>query len=96
MPLLRVALASVAVLALAASGSTAPIQCGHTPDAELREDDTPGDALWAMAQKFHASHDGAAEAATLKYLVERYPASRWTSQAKEQLAELGSGGDGGS
>ena len=55
MPLLRVALASVAVLALAASGSTAPIQCGHTPEAELREDETPGDALWVMAQKFHAS-----------------------------------------
>lgn len=95
MPLLRAALAPVAAVAFAASGLGAPIQCGHTPDAELREDETPGDALWAMAQKFHASHDASAEAATLRYLVERYPASRWTSQAKEQLAQLGPGGDGG-
>ena len=69
--------------------STAPMQCGHTPDAELREDETPGDALWALAQKFHASHDAPAEAATLRYLVERYPASRWVGPAKDELARLG-------
>jgi hypothetical protein len=95
MPLLRAGLACVATVALAASGSAAPIQCGHTPDAELREDETPGDALWAMAQKFHASRDAAAEAATLKYLVERYPASRWVSPARAELAQLGAGPDAG-
>ena len=41
--------------------STAPMQCGHTPDAELREDETPGDALWGLAQKFKAAHDDAGE-----------------------------------
>jgi outer membrane protein assembly factor BamD (BamD/ComL family) len=82
-------------VAFAASGSTAPLQCGHTPEAELREDETPGDALWAMAQKFHDSHDVAAQRATLKYLVERYPASRWVSPARDQLAELGAGPDAG-
>jgi outer membrane protein assembly factor BamD (BamD/ComL family) len=90
--LLRVALAAVA---FAAAGGSAPMQCGHTPEAELREDETPGDALWAMAQKFHDSHDVAAERATLKYLVERYPASRWVDPAKDALAALGGGSDGG-
>jgi hypothetical protein len=90
--LLRIALVAVA---FAASGASAPIQCGHTPDAELREDETPGDALWAMAQKFHEKHDVAAERETLKYLVERYPASRWVSPAKDALAALGGGPDGG-
>ena len=93
--MLRAALVAVAVVAFAASGSTAPLQCGHTPEAELREDETPGDALWAMAQKFHDSHDVAAETATLKYLVERYPASRWVSPARDALAGLGTTQDAG-
>ena len=61
------------VIAALLLASTAPLQCGHTPEAELREDETPGDALWRLAQKFHDSHDAAAEKATLRYLVERYP-----------------------
>jgi hypothetical protein len=91
----RAALVAVAVVAFAASGSTAPLQCGHTPEAELREDETPGDALWAMAQKFHDGHDVEAERATLKYLVERYPASRWVSPARDALAGLGTTRDAG-
>jgi hypothetical protein len=76
--------------------AAAPMQCGHTPDAELREDETPGDALWQLAQRFEAAHDTAGERRTLEYLVERYPASRWTSAARDELAKLGGGaGDGG-
>ncbi len=71
--------------------STAPMQCGHTPDAELREDETPGDALWQLAQRFRAAHDDAGERRTLQFLVERYPASRWVSQARERLGQLGGG-----
>ena len=77
------------VLAALLLASTAPLQCGHTPEAELREDETPGDALWQLARKFHDNHDAAAEKATLKYLVERYPASRWVSPARDALATLG-------
>jgi hypothetical protein len=75
--------------------SLAPIQCGHTPDAELREDETPGDALWALAQRFKNAHDTAGERQTLQYLVERYPASRWVGPAKDELAQLGGGASGG-
>ena len=77
--------------------STAPMQCGHTPDAELREDETPGDALWQLAQRFKAAHDDAGEKRTLEYLVERYPVSRWVPSAREELARLGGGAapDGG-
>jgi len=76
------------IAALAASASSAPLQCGHTPEAELQEDETPGDALWRLAQKFHDRHEPAAERQTLQYLVERYPASRWIAPAKEELAKL--------
>ena len=89
---LRAALAAVALLA---TGASAPLQCGHTPDAELQEDETPGDALWRLAQKFHDRHDAQAERQTLEYQVERYPASRWVSPAKDRLAKLGAGDDGG-
>ena len=76
--------------------ATAPMQCGHTPDAELREDETPGDALWQLSQRFQATHDTAGEKRTLEYLVERYPASRWASPARDELAKLGgSAADGG-
>jgi hypothetical protein len=83
-------LASVVLLA------TAPLQCGHTSDASLREDDSPGDALWALAAEFRDAHDEAAERRTLQYLVARYPASRWVKAAREELGKLGAaGGDGG-
>jgi hypothetical protein len=83
---LRAAAAAAALLS-----SMAPIQCGHTPDAELREDESPGDALWALAQRFKAANDATAQRQTLQYLVERYPASRWVGPAKEELGQLGGG-----
>jgi hypothetical protein len=87
--LLRAALA-------AALASVAPIQCGHTSDAELQEDETPGDALWRLAGRFREGHDVAGEQRTLEYLVERYPASRWVAPARAELERLrGVGGDGG-
>ena len=87
--LARVALAAAVFLA------SAPLQCGHTPEAELQQDETPGDALWKLAQQFHDRHDAEAERTTLRYLVERYPASRWVGQARDALAALGGGGSGG-
>jgi hypothetical protein len=71
---------------------TAPLQCGHSSDASLREDDTPGDALWSLAAEFRDAHDEAAERRTLRLLVTRYPASRWVSGAREELARLGADG----
>jgi hypothetical protein len=77
------------VAAAAALLATAPMQCGHTPDAELREDETPGDALWQLSQRFKAAHDDAGEKQTLAYLVERYPSSRWAPAARDEIARLG-------
>jgi hypothetical protein len=73
----------------------APIQCGHSSDASLREDDTPGDALWELAHQFHEGQDPAAEKRTLEYLVTRYPASRWVPAARDELAKMSGTGDGG-
>jgi hypothetical protein len=77
--------AAVGVLLIA----SAPIQCGQTPESELRLDETPGDALWKLAQRFEDEHDEAAARKTMRFLVERYPSSRWARAAREALADAG-------
>jgi hypothetical protein len=78
-----------------ATFANAPIQCGHEIDPNLRKDESPGDALWDLAEKFHEAHDEAASEKTLAYLVDRYPASRWAPAARERLGASGSGSPGG-
>jgi hypothetical protein len=73
------------LVASLASLLNAPIQCGHETDPALRTDESPADALWDLAQKFHEAHDDAAADKTLRYLVDRYPASRWAAAARAQL-----------
>jgi hypothetical protein len=88
-------LASAAALmtAFGFSSGAVPLQCGgsDTP-AEMRTEDTAGDALWDLADKFHAEHNDAAERETLEDLVQRYPSSRHSPAAKERLAQMGGGG----
>jgi hypothetical protein len=67
----------------------APIQCAHDPDPNARREDSPGDALWTMAQKFEAEHNDVAAKETLEYLVAQYPSSRHADAAKDELAKLG-------
>ncbi len=81
----------VRTFAVVVALAIAPMQCGHDPDPSLRWDDSPGDALWQLAQRFHESHDEAAARRTLEYLVERYPASRWAPAAREELGKTGMG-----
>jgi len=80
-------------LALAGVVAIAPLQCGKPYDPALQKDETPGDALWQLARRFHDSHDEAASRRTLQFLVEQYPASRWATAARDELAR--GGGDGG-
>jgi hypothetical protein len=74
------------LLAGALSFSFAPFQCARTPDPNERREDSPGDALWELAQDFQAHHDDAAARGTLSYLVEKYPSSRYAPAAREALA----------
>ncbi len=86
--IVRLLAAPLAALAFA----TAPLQCPHDTDPAHCWDDAPGDGLWDLAQRFRDHHDDGAARATLEYLVERYPASRYAPAAREQLAQ---GADGG-
>jgi len=86
----------LAVAGLVASATSfAPLQCAHDPDPTLRREDTAGDALWALAQKFEGEHDTASARETLQYLVDTYPTNRHVGDAKEELAKLGGGAPSG-
>jgi hypothetical protein len=67
----------------------APLQCGHDPDPNLRREDTAGDALWDLSERFHAEHNEAAARETLRYLVDRYPSNRHVAEARDKLSDGG-------
>lgn len=63
----------------------APYQCGRSTEATAREE-TPGEALYHVAQKLHAEGDEQGYRTTLRYIVERYPSSRFAVAARADLA----------
>lgn len=63
----------------------APYQCGKAPDRAAREE-TPGEALYGLAQKMKAEGDDQGYRTTLRYIVDRYPSSRYATAAKVDLA----------
>lgn len=75
----------LAVAALAASLSFAPLQCGSRTEPGYVMEDTAGDALWALAGDFEKKGDSAAAKATLEYLVAHYPSSRYAPAARDKL-----------
>jgi len=64
--------------------SYAPYQCGHPPDPALREE-TPGEALYGVAQKLRAEGNLRGYQTTLQYLIGRYPKSRYAVAARADL-----------
>lgn len=68
------ALSLVALLA-------APLQCPSRATPELTREDRPDDALWALGERFAREGNEAARQSTLRYLIERYPSSRYSVRA---------------
>ncbi len=75
--------------ALASLLAIAPIQCAHDPDPNVRREDTAGDALWSMGQRFEADHEEKAARETYAYLVDQYPSSRHAEAARDAMKALG-------
>jgi outer membrane protein assembly factor BamD (BamD/ComL family) len=71
--------------ALAAALGTAPMQCGHGSSDAVAHEDSPGDALYALSQDFHAKGNDEAAKQTLRYLVEKYPSNRHVPAARAEL-----------
>ena len=74
-----------ATLFLAGALAYAPYQCGKAPEQSVREE-TPGEALYGLAQKMKADGDDQGYRTTLRYIVARYPSSRYAAAARIDLA----------
>lgn len=73
-------------LVLALALSIAPYQCGSkATDPARQQEETPGDALWQLAEQFRANGDEKARRETLEFLLARYPSSRFAPAAREEL-----------
>ena len=72
-------------LALAGASLGAPLQCSREEDPALRTYETPPDALYDLAGRFKARGELSAYRETLRFLVERYPNSRFAERAKQEL-----------
>jgi len=82
-----------AALFLAGALVYAPYQCGKAPERSLREE-TPGEALYGLAQKMKADGDEQGYRTTLRYIVARYPSSRYAAAARIGLSTDAADGDG--
>lgn len=89
-----------ALASMVAWFSLAPYQCGssNSNNPEYRREDTAGDALWGLAERFGQEKNDEGRKATLKYLVERYPSNRHAVEARAELGlpepkDLGHGPD---
>lgn len=78
----------VAAPLLLAAALSAPLQCARKPTPDLRTEDDPAEALYTLAEQFKAHGNAAARAETLRFLVARYPASRFAQTAKVDLDTL--------
>ena len=75
------------ILLAMALTSVAPFQCAGDPDPDKAREESPGEALYKLAEKFKTEGDERARRRTLKYLVERSPSSRFAKMAEEDLGE---------
>lgn len=78
---------SAALLALLGTFAGAPMQCPSPNTPERARDETPGEALWMLAERFAAEGNAAARTRTLEFLVQRYPSSRFALRARQELAQ---------
>jgi len=83
---------SLAALVVFGLFASAPLQCGGG-DAESteRRSETPGEALYGLAQEFKARGDDDGWRRTLEYLKRRYPNSRFAVRAKNDLERVEGG-----
>jgi len=82
----------LAAAGLAALLSLAPFQCASDPDPDRAREDSAPRALWDLSERFREQGDADARRETLRWLVERYPSSRYAHRA--ELALEGPSADG--
>ncbi len=84
-------LRSAALSLLLASASLAPFQCSSEVDPNKRREDEPGEALYGLAEQFKEKGDQRARADTLRFIIKKYPTSRFAERARLDLDEAEKG-----
>ena len=82
-----VILRAMGPLLLLAATATAPFQCAKTNDPNLRMEEDPSQVLYDLAETFHKKGDAGARAETLRFLIAKYPSSRYAEMARQDLSE---------
>ncbi len=81
-------LRSTLALSLLALGyALAPMQCASARPYEQRREESPGESLWLLAERFDAQHNAEARDETLRFLVQHAPGSRYAARARIALEE---------
>jgi outer membrane protein assembly factor BamD (BamD/ComL family) len=78
---------AVAAPLLLVAALHAPFQCARRPPPDQRMEDDPAEVLYTLADKFKSEGNAAARVETLRFLVARYPTSRFAEAAKLDLGE---------
>jgi len=76
---------------MAALLALAPLQCPSPQHPAAAREESPADALWLLANQFGAENNLPARERSLRFLIERYPSSRYAERARIVLG----GGDAG-
>jgi hypothetical protein len=82
-------LLAATLVAAVSSGVTAPFQCAGDPDPDQAHEEEPAEALYGLAHQFQQRGDKPAHLETLRYIVARYPKSRFAVMARDDLDKMG-------
>jgi len=66
----------------------APTQCPAHRDTRRERVEPPGEAIYGAAQHLADEGHTRAHVATLRYIIERYPGTRWAARARADLESL--------
>ncbi len=77
--------ASLPGIALLSAVAFAPLQCPSRHPPEIEREETPGEALWILSERFASEGNHAASRDTLMHLIERFPRSRFAVRARTAL-----------
>ncbi|MEZ4298560.1 MAG: hypothetical protein R3B70_26650 [Polyangiaceae bacterium] len=82
-------LSRAAAAAVLLTAATAPYQCAREPDPNRRIEDDPAEAIQKLADRLKSQGDTEGQVTALKFLIERYPTSRYAKAARLELEQMG-------